>query len=65
MVSFEIRAAHKRSTVSKINVKSAIESELLAAAEYLPYTLWFRYFIEAQGYNLKDNAMYQDDKSVH
>ena len=56
LVSFGIGAAHARSTTSKINVISANESELVAIAEYLPYTLWFRHFMEAQGYSLKDNV---------
>ena len=65
LVSFGIGAAHARTTTSKINVKSATESELVATVEYLPYTLWFRHFImEAQGYSLKDNVIYQDNKSA-
>ena len=42
LVSFGIGSAHSRSTTCKINVKSATESKLVATAEYLPYTLWFR-----------------------
>ena len=64
LVSFGIGAAHTRSTTSKINVKSATESELVATAEYLPYTLWFRHFMKAQGYKLKDSVVYQDNKSA-
>ena len=64
LVSFGIGAAHTKSATSKINVKSATESELVATAEYLPYTLWFRHFMEAQGYELKDNVVYQDNKSA-
>ena len=64
LVSFGIGAAHARSTTSKVNVKSATESELVSAAEYLPYTLWFRYFMESQGYKIKNNTLYQDNKSA-
>ena len=39
LVSFGIGAAHARSTTSKVNAKSATESELISAAEYLPYAL--------------------------
>ena len=46
IVSFGIDAAHTKSSTSKINVKSATESELESASEYLPYTLWFRHFME-------------------
>ena len=64
LVSFGIGAAHARSTTSKLNVKSATESELVSASEYLPYTLWFRHFMEAQGYKIENNIMYQDNKSA-
>ena len=64
LVSFGIGAAHTRSTTSKINVKSATESELVSASEYLPYTLWFKHFMEEQGYKIKDNVLYQDNKSA-
>jgi len=64
LVSFGICAAHARSTTSKINVKSPTESELVSAAEYLPYTLWFRHFMDAQGYKVAKNTMYQDNKSA-
>jgi len=53
-----------RSTTSKVNVKSATESELVSAAEYLPYTLWFRYFMESQRYKTDKNVLYQDNKSA-
>ena len=64
LVSFGIGAAHTRSTTSKINVKSATESELVSASEYLPYTIWFKHFMEEQGYKIKDNVLYQDNKSA-
>jgi len=64
LVSFGIGAAHARSTTSKLNVKSATESELVSASEYLPYTLWFRHFMEEQGYKIENNIMYQDNKSA-
>ena len=64
LVSFGIGSAHGRSTTCKINVKSATESELVESAEYLPYTLWFRYFMEGQGYKVKDSVIYQDNQSA-
>jgi len=55
---------HGKSSVQKINTKSACESELVAVAEYLPYILWFRYFMQAQGYMIENNILYQDNKSA-
>ena len=64
LVSFGIGAAHTRSTTSKINVKSATESELVSASEYLPYTLWFKHFMEEKGCKIENNVLYQDNKSA-
>ena len=44
LVTFGIGATHARSTISNVNVESATESELVSTAEYLPSTLWFKYF---------------------
>ena len=33
-------------------------------AEYVPYNLWMLMFLEAQGYGIKDNVVYQDNKSA-
>ncbi len=56
-----IGAAHARSRTSKVNVKSAAESEFVSAAEYLPDTLWVRYFMESQGYKIDKNMLFQDN----
>ena len=37
--------------------------ELGRADDALPQAIWSKYFIEAQGYKMKDNIMYQDNKS--
>jgi len=47
-----------------IGNQCATESELVATAKYIPYTLRFRRIMEAQGYSLKDNVIYQDNKSA-
>jgi len=62
--SFEIGAVHARSKSSKINVKSSTESELVSTSEYLPHTLWLRHFMIGHGYEIKDNVVYQDNKSA-
>ena len=64
LVSFGIGASHTRSTTSKINLKSATESELVSASEYLPYTIWFKHFMEEQGFKIMVNVLYQDNKSA-
>jgi hypothetical protein len=47
----------------KLNTKSSTESEIVAADDNLPQMLWTLYFLEAQGYKIDDNILYQDNKS--
>ena len=44
---------HGKASKQKINVKSSTEREIVGLSEYLPYTLWMGYFLEAQGYKIK------------
>lgn len=48
----------------KLNGKSSTESELIAVDDALPQILWTRYFLECQGYEIKQNIIYQDNKSA-
>lgn len=48
----------------KLNVRSSCEGELVGIDDALPHILWARYFIEAQGYTVEQNVMYQDNKST-
>ena len=36
---------------------------MVGADDVLPQTLWTLYFLEAQGYKINDNILYQDNKS--
>jgi hypothetical protein len=47
----------------RLNTKSSTESELVGADDVLPQMLWTLYFLEAQGYKINDNILYQDNKS--
>jgi hypothetical protein len=47
----------------KLNMKSSTESELVGADDVMPQMLWTLYFLEAQGYKIDDNILYQDNKS--
>ena len=48
---------------TRINTTSSTESEIVSTGEVLPQMLWTLYFIEAQGYKIDDNILYQDNKS--
>jgi hypothetical protein len=47
----------------KLNTKSSTESELVGTDDAMPQILWTLYFLEAQGYKIDDNILYQDNKS--
>ena len=52
------------STGQKLNGRSSTESEIIGADDFMPAICWTRYFLMAQGYNVVDNILYQDNKSA-
>ena len=48
----------------KLNTKSSTKAELVGADDVMPQMLWTLYFLEAQGYKVHDNILYQDNKSA-
>lgn len=47
----------------KLNTKSSTETELVAVDDKLGNILWTHHFIEAQGYKVDKNIVYQDNMS--
>jgi hypothetical protein len=45
-------------------VKSSTEGEIVGTSDFLPNMIWCRMFLEAQGIKLKENILYQDNKSA-
>ncbi len=52
------------STKQKLNTRSSTESEIVGADDFMPAICWTRYFMEAQGYQVQDNILFQDIKSA-
>jgi hypothetical protein len=48
----------------KINMRSSTEGELVAVDDAATMILWTKLFLEAQGYNIDKNIVYQDNKSA-
>ena len=48
----------------KLNVGSSTVSELDSIADVLGIMMWSKYFMESQGYLIKNNVLYQDNKST-
>ena len=47
-----------------LNARSSTELELIGIHDALVLMMWGKYFIEAQGYTVSHNILYQDNKST-
>jgi hypothetical protein len=57
-------AIYATSTRQKVATKSSTEAELVGVSDVLSQVIWTRYFLEAQGYTVKDSIVYQDNQSA-
>ena len=48
----------------KINTRSSTEAELVGVNDAMALIVWTRMFLEAQGYHVTDNVVYQDNQSA-
>jgi hypothetical protein len=64
MMSMGKGAAIGFSNKHKLNTKSSSESELVSANQALSSILHTGYFIEAQGYSIEQNIIFQDNQSI-
>ena len=64
--TIDIGEGHTYSTSSKqkLNTQSSTESELVGIGNLMPMVLWTSLFMEAQGYEVKENILYQDNKGT-
>ena len=46
----------------KLNTGSSTEAELVSIVDVLGMMMWCKYFMEAQGYAIENNILYQDNK---
>jgi hypothetical protein len=51
------------STKHNLNTRSSTETEIVGADNFMPAICWTRSFMKAQGYGVKDNVLFQDNKS--
>ena len=47
-----------------MNTRSSTEVEVVATDEIISPMIWTQLFLEAQGYPVKENILYQDNKSA-
>ena len=56
-------AVISESVKQKLNTRSSTESEVVGVDDVATKVLWAKLFIEAQGYEVERNILYQDNKS--
>ena len=52
------------STKQKLNARSSAETEVAGADDFVPAICWTRHFVLAQGHDVADNILHQDDESA-
>jgi len=64
MMMFGSGAVQSISRKQKLNTRSSMEAELVAADDAAMLIMWTQLFMEAQGYGINRNVLYQDNKST-
>ena len=44
-------------------MQSSTKIEVVSVDDYMTYVLWNKYWLDAQGYNIFENIVYQNNKS--
>ena len=57
------RVIHIKTNTQKLNTKSSTETELVAASDYIPLTIWITNVLFEQGYTVK-TIFHQDNESA-
>ena len=55
---------YSSSTRQKLNTKSSTEAMLVGVSDAMSQIVWTRYFMEAQGYEISENVLEQDNMSA-
>ena len=64
VMSFGKGAVVAISSKQKLNARSSTDAELIGADDVMSPLLWTRLFLEAQGIEVQENIMFQDNKSA-
>ena len=64
VMTMEKGAIQSVSRKQKLNTRSSTESELVGVDDVSTMVLWTKLFLEAQGYQVEKNIVYQDNKSA-
>ena len=64
VMSAERGIVQGKATRQKLSIKSSNKSEVFGASDYIPWIVWTFLCVKEQGYVLKRNLFYQDNKSA-
>ena len=64
MMSLGKGAMGSRSMKHKINSRSSTEAEIIGVDDHMSAALWTLRFLHAQGYEIEENVIYQDNQSA-
>jgi hypothetical protein len=57
-------SVYSTSKKQRINTKSSTEAELVGVDDSMPLVIWTRNFLLAQGFDISDNVVFQDNQSA-
>jgi hypothetical protein len=57
-------SVYSLSQKQRINTKSSTEAELVGVNDGMPLVIWTRNFLQAQGFKVHDNVVFQDNQSA-
>ena len=62
-ISMRKGSVYSPAKIQRLNTKSSTESEPVEVDDVMPLIIWTRNFLISQGYGIKHNIVYQDNKS--
>jgi hypothetical protein len=57
-------SVYSLSRKQRLNTKSSTEAELVGVDDGMPLVIWTRNFLKAQGFEVNDNVVFQDNQSA-
>ena len=63
-MSFGYGMEHCKSSKQKLNTKISTEGEEVGVSDYLPYNIWIFLFMGAQGYDIKQKKIRDNQSAI-
>ena len=61
-MSFGYSMIHCKSIKQTLSTQKSTEAEVVGLSDYLPYNIWFCLSTGAQGYDMEQNILFQDNQ---